>query len=258
MKTSKQSINLKLIFLISALILILVFPISSLAKTYNLTILHTNDHHGHFEKFNPYPVSDVGGLAAQSTLVNVIRAELKKSGGHSLLLSAGDVNTGVPESDMLNAEPDIKLMNLLGYDAMALGNHEFDKPRDVLMKQKEWAKFPFLSANVIKNDGTPLVEPYIIKDFDGLKVAIFGLTTRETPILVLPKNVEDLKFKNVIETSKSLVPKLRQEADVVIALTHLGFYEESGGGVTFSGGEPFQQYEFLLKLLKNCISFLIR
>ncbi len=137
---------------------------------------------------------------------------------------------------MLDAEPDFKLMNLIGYDAMTLGNHEFDKPREVLLKQQEWAEFPFLSANIVKKDsGEYLVEPYIIKEFDGLSVAIFGLTTQESPILVTPGHVEDLEFKDVVETAKALVPKLREEADVVIALTHLGFFEESGGGYNSPG-----------------------
>jgi 5'-nucleotidase/UDP-sugar diphosphatase len=201
-----------------------------LAKTFHLTILHTNDHHGHFDKFDAYPAIDVGGLAAQSTLVNIVRAEVEKSGGWTLLLSAGDINTGVPESDMLDAEPDFKIMNLLKYDAMALGNHEFDKPREVLLKQKQWAEFPFLSANVInRGTGETLFDPYIIKELGKLKVAIFGLTTEETPNLVLPSNVEGLEFRRPTETTKRLVPKLRQQADAVIALTHLGFYEKSGG-----------------------------
>lgn len=236
MKSLKGSKNLRLFFFSFSLIFLLILPISSFAKVYNLTILHTNDHHGHFAKFDPYPVKEVGGLAAQSTLINIIRSEKEKTGGHVLVLSAGDINTGVPESDMLDAEPDIKMMNLIGYDAMTLGNHEFDNSLDVLMKQKEWAEFPFLSANVIKkSDGKPLVDPYVIKEFDGLKVAIFGLTTEETPVLVLPKNVEGLEFKDVIESSKSLISELRRQADVVIALTHLGFFAESGGGYNSAG-----------------------
>lgn len=197
------------------------------AKEYQLTILHTNDHHGHFQKFDPYPVSGVGGLAAQSTLVNTTRAEVEKEGGHVLVLSAGDVNTGVPESDLLNAEPDFKLMNLIGYDAMTLGNHEFDNSLAVLNQQKEWATFPFLGANVIdKTTGKPLFDSYLIKEIDGLKVAILGLLTDETPTLVLPDNVATLEFKDPIATAKELVPVLEKEADLIVALTHIGYYDE--------------------------------
>lgn len=219
----------KRLMVVSILTCFLLTSTVVFAATHNLTILHTNDHHGHFMKFNPYPVSDVGGLAAQSTLVNIVRAEVEGAGGAVLVLSAGDLNTGIPESDMLGAEPDIVLMNLIGYDAMTLGNHEFDKPREALMKQQEWADFPFLSANIVnKESGEPFVTPYIIKEYDGLKVAIFGLTTEESPAIVTPGHVEDLEFKNAIETAQALVPQLREEADVVIALTHLGF--EGGYG----------------------------
>ncbi len=201
---------------------------SAYAKEYKLTILHTNDHHGHFQKFSPYPVSDVGGLAAQSTLVNIVRAEVEGDGGHVLLLSAGDVNTGVPASDLLDAEPDLKLMNLIGYDAMALGNHEFDNAREVLLKQRGWAEFPFLAANIVKKaDGQPLVDPYLIKDLDGLKVAILGLITPDVPILVFPDNVKDLEFKDPIATAKKYVPELKKRADLVVALSHLGLYPEN-------------------------------
>ena len=147
------------------LICVLLVPYQVFATNYQLTILHTNDHHGHFMKYNPYPVKDVGGLAAQSTLVNIVRADVEKAGGVVMLLSGGDINTGIPESDLLDAEPDIVAMNLIGYDAMVLGNHEFDNSPDVLMKQKGWAKFPFIAANIFRKDtGEALVKPYVIKD----------------------------------------------------------------------------------------------
>ena len=97
-------------------------------KTYKITVLHTNDHHGHFwrNEYGEY------GLAAQKTLVDGIRKEVAAEGGSVLLLSGGDINTGVPESDLQDAEPDFRGMNLVGYDAMAIGNHEFDNPLTVL------------------------------------------------------------------------------------------------------------------------------
>ena len=102
-------------------------------KTYKITILHTNDHHGHFwrSEYGEY------GLAAQKTLVDGIRKEVAEEGGSVLLLSGGDINTGVPESDLQDAEPDFRGMNLIGYDAMAVGNHEFDNPLSVLRQQEK-------------------------------------------------------------------------------------------------------------------------
>ena len=197
-----------------------------------LTILYTNDHHGHFWKNR----HGEGGFAAQKTLVDQIRKEVKSAGGHVLLLSAGDINTGIPESDLLDAEPDFKAMWAIGYDAMALGNHEFDNPPDVLMKQKQWAVFPFLSANTVKKStGKPLFDDFKIWDFDGLKVAVIGLITADTPELVIATNVEKLEFKDPVEVAKSTVPKLRKKAAVVIALAHMGFYENAQYGSSAPG-----------------------
>lgn len=211
----------------ASFIVLFLWSFSASAQEVKLTILHTNDHHGHFQKFNPYPVSDVGGLAAQSTLVNIVRAEVEGDGGHVLLLSAGDVNTGVPESDLLDAEPDFKLMNMIGYDAMALGNHEFDNPPEVLRKQREWADFPFLSANIVKKDGGDLlVDPYIIKDLDGLKVAVLGLITPEVPILALADDIKDYDFQDPVAAAKKYIPELRKKADLIVVLSHLGLYPE--------------------------------
>ena len=93
-------------------------------KTYRITVMHTNDHHGRFWKNSDGEY----GMAARKTVIDGIRADVAAQGGQSLLLDGGDVNTGVPESDLQDAVPDFKGMNLLGYQAMAVGNHEFDKP----------------------------------------------------------------------------------------------------------------------------------
>jgi 5'-nucleotidase/UDP-sugar diphosphatase len=226
MKVSKTSLCFMFILFFVCL---LCSPTTSIAKVYHLTILHTGGQHGHFAKFSPYANPDVGGMAARSTLVNIVRAEVEQVGGHVLLLSAGNVNFGTPESDLLYAEPDFKLMKMLGYDAMALGNLDFSRPREVLMKQRQWAGFPFLSANIVKEDtGEYFVDPYIIKEFDGLKVAIFGLTLEDTP--TASKYGKDLDARSVIETAKALVPALREKADLVIALTHIGFEESRAPG----------------------------
>ncbi len=196
-------------------------------KTYKLTVLHTNDHHGRFWQDS----KEQYGMAARRTLIEQIRKEVAAEGGHVLLLSGGDINTGVPESDLQDAVPDFKGMNLLGYDAMAVGNHEFDNPRSVLKMQEALADFPFLSANIIdEKTGKPFFQPTALFDFDGLRVAVMGLTTDDTPKATLPEHVQGLRFEKPVTAAKELVPELEKQADVIIATTHMGHYADGKHG----------------------------
>ncbi|MCD4486647.1 bifunctional UDP-sugar hydrolase/5'-nucleotidase UshA [Chromobacterium vaccinii] len=199
-------------------------------KVYKITILHTNDHHGRF-----WPNSDGEyGLAAQKTVVDKVRAEVKAEGGYMLLLSGGDINTGVPESDLQNAEPDFRGMDRIGYDAMAVGNHEFDKPVPVLMQQRKWINFPMLSANIYQ-DGKRMFDPYAMFNLGGVKVAVMGLTTDDTAKMVNPAQIKGIEFKSPIAEAATLVPELRQQADIVIAATHMGHYADGNHGVNAPG-----------------------
>jgi 5'-nucleotidase/UDP-sugar diphosphatase len=196
------------------------------SQIHHLVVLHTNDTHGHPVKFFQYPAPDVGGLPARATVLARIREQHR----NVLVLDAGDLNTGRLESNLFKARPDLEGYNYIGYDAMAIGNHEFDNPIGVLREQMELATFPFISANVRTKGGEYLAEPYIIKELDGLKVAIFGLTTKETEVIGNPENTRDLVFEDDIEIANNLVPELRREADLVIALVHLGIYDSSSKG----------------------------
>lgn len=196
-----------------------------------LTVLHTNDHHGRF-----WPDADGQyGMAARKTVVDRVRAEVAAAGGTVLLLDGGDVNTGVPESDLQDAEPDFRAMNALGYDAMAVGNHEFDKPRAVLDKQRAWANFPLLSANIRRDDGSPAFEPYRVFERSGWRIAVVGLTTGDTPKLVMPDHLRGLKVDAPIATIGALLPELRAKSDIVVALTHMGHYPDGAHGVSAPG-----------------------
>jgi 5'-nucleotidase/UDP-sugar diphosphatase len=195
-----------------------------------LTILHTNDHHGRF-----WPNADGEyGMAARKTLLDRLRGEVQAEGGYTLVLDGGDINTGVPESDLQDAEPDFKGMNLLGYDASAVGNHEFDKPPAVLEKQRGWARFPLLSANIYR-DGQRMFEPYRIFERGGYKIAVMGLTTDDTAKMVLPANVAGIEFRKPIDEAAKLLPELRAKADMVIAATHMGHYTDGRHGVNAPG-----------------------
>ena len=199
-------------------------------KTTAITILHTNDHHGRFWQNSDGEY----GMAARKTVVDAIRAEVAASGGYSLLLDGGDVNTGMPESDLQDAVPDFKGMNLLGYDAMAVGNHEFDKPPDVLAMQRKLAAFPMLSANIYQR-GERMFAPYKIFNLGGVRVAVMGMTTEDTYKLGNPANMPDVEFRSPTQEAAQLVPTLRAQADVVIATTHMGHYENGRHGIQAPG-----------------------
>ena len=200
-----------------------------------LTILHTNDTHGRFWH------NDKGeyGMAAQETLVERLRGEAKAAGSEVLVLSGGDVNTGVPESDLQDAEPDFMAMNSIRYDAMAVGNHEFDNPLSILEKQREWAKFPMISANIYdKASGKRYFDPYkVFKLENGLKVAVLGLTTEDTAQLVDPNNVQTLEFRDPTTEAAKLGKQIRdsKEANLVLAITHMGHYENGQHGSNAPG-----------------------
>ncbi|MEN4146925.1 bifunctional UDP-sugar hydrolase/5'-nucleotidase UshA [Serratia marcescens] len=203
-------------------------------KTYAITILHTNDHHGHFWQ------NDHGeyGLGAQKTLVDGIRQEVAAKGGSLLLLSGGDINTGVPESDLQDAEPDFRGMNLVGYDAMAIGNHEFDNPLSVLRQQEKWATFPLLSANIYqKSTGQRLFKPYALFDKQGIKIAVIGLTTDDTAKIGNPEYFTDMEFRVPAQEAKQVVEQLRKDEkpDVIIAATHMGHYDNGEHGSNAPG-----------------------
>ena len=199
-------------------------------KTTRITVMHTNDHHGRFWKNRDGEY----GMAARKTVIDSIRAEVAAQGGYSLLLDGGDVNTGVPESDLQDAVPDFKGMNLLGYDAMAVGNHEFDKSPFVLKMQRELATFPMLSANIYRN-GERVFEPYKIFSLGGIKVGVMGLTTEDTRKMVHPYNIQGMEFRSVIAEAARTVPELRSKADIVIATTHMGHYEDGNHGTQATG-----------------------
>ncbi|MGR5070389.1 MULTISPECIES: bifunctional UDP-sugar hydrolase/5'-nucleotidase UshA [Vibrio] len=209
--------------------------------TYKLTVLHTNDHHGRFwqNKYGEY------GMAARKTLIDELRTEIQAEGGSVLLLSGGDINTGVPESDLQDAEPDFKGMSKIGYDAMALGNHEFDNPLEVLFKQQEWANFPMLSANIYdKETGERLFQPYAMFNKQGIKIAVIGLTTEDTAKLGNPEYIGQVDFRDPKEEAKKLIDELKEteKPDLIFAVTHMGHYENGNRGVNAPGDVALARY----------------
>ncbi len=205
------------------------------------TVLHTNDNHGRFweNKYGEY------GMAARKTKIDEIRAEVESEGGTTLLLSGGDINTGVPESDLLFARPDFIGMNLIQYDAMAVGNHEFDNERDVLDMQRELANFPMLAANIYKTetdrDGKEslvrMFDAYKIFDVNGVRIAVIGLTTTDTKAIGNPEFIKDLSFTDPTEEIKKVIAEIKADdkADLIFATTHMGHFQDAAHGSNAPG-----------------------
>ncbi|MFV0594658.1 bifunctional UDP-sugar hydrolase/5'-nucleotidase UshA [Shewanella sp.] len=208
----------------------------SACKTF--TVLHTNDNHGRFWENSDGEY----GMAARKALIDHIRAEVSKNGGQTLLLSGGDINTGVPESDLQDAIPDFTGMNKIGYDAMAVGNHEFDNPLSVLDMQRRLAEFPMLAANIYRKNaeggqGERYFEPYKVFDINGLKVAVIGLTTEDTAKIGNPEFISDLIFTDPkVEVAKVIKEiKDAKAADIIFATTHMGHYADGQNGSNAPG-----------------------
>lgn len=168
----KQRLSVLLIVLATALLVI--GSAAAQDDTFALTILHTNDTHAAHEPNN----NGDGGVAREVTVVKQVRAE----GGNVLLVDGGDRFTGTLFHRLYLGQDQVEIMNLLGYDVMTLGNHEFDNGTDVLLAFLQGLDFPAVSSN-IDFGSTPLareVSPYVVLEVGGEKVGVIGLTTPET------------------------------------------------------------------------------
>ncbi|MDQ0493901.1 5'-nucleotidase C-terminal domain-containing protein [Paenibacillus brasilensis] len=179
----------------------------------HITILHTNDTHAHVVANDKEM-----GFAKLAGIIDQYRA----SNPNTLLLDAGDTVHGTTFATLVNGESIVKVINKLRYDAMVPGNHEFNYGWKHLVELSKEIQFPVLSANIKQTDGTRLFKPYVIKEVDGVKIGIIGLTTPETAYKTNPKNVEGFQFTDPAAEAKAAVDEIRSKVDVVVVLGHLG------------------------------------
>ena len=190
-----------------------------------LTILHTNDEHGWLQPYVAYqsPITE-GGAANLMGRFTQIEGYAPDADGF-LLLSGGDMWTGPSISTWFEGKPVVEVMNAMGYDAAAIGNHEFDFGREVLNERQAEANFPFLAANIYYKGTTTLADfatPYVIRQVNGVDVGIVGLSTTDTPLTTHPKNIGDLDFGDYEEALRREVPRMRAEgADLIIVESHV-------------------------------------
>jgi len=190
-----------------------------------LTILYMNDSHTHYLPYEEKGSAGlIGGFAKAQTIIAQEKARAEAEGRKTLILYGGDLLTGTPFSRAFKGELGVKLMNLMGFTAMVVGNHEYDYGQENLLSRvKPAVNFPLLSANTRNQSGQPLFERMTVKEFPDAKarVVIFGLTTPETTVTTHPKNVKGLVFDDPIAVAKDMLSGLNKN-DLIIALTHLG------------------------------------
>lgn len=189
-----------------------------------ITILHTNDVHS---QIDPLPANharfpNMGGFARRASLINKIRSE----NPNLLLLDCGDIFQGTPYFNFYKGKLEISLMNQMGYQASAIGNHEFDNGIDILAQRMGEAKFPFLAANY-QVDNTPLaqlVKPYHIFTVGDFRVGVIGVGI-ELNGLVDPTNFGSMKYIDPISVVNDYARTLKSEhgCHLVVVLSHLGY-----------------------------------
>ncbi|ADC49249.1 SLH domain-containing esterase [Alkalihalophilus pseudofirmus OF4] len=202
--------------LATLLILASCFSFSGLAladdtDSVTLDIVHTNDMHAKIANFGKI-----------SAYIDEKRAE----SSNFLYLDAGDIFSGNPVVDLQDGEPIVALLNEMGLDAMAIGNHEFDYGQEAFQERVEQSNFPWLSANTEVVDETIAIEqpePYAIFELEGVTVGVLGLT--QTPPATAPAGIVGLDFHDPVATALEY-EHLADDVDVFIALTHIGFNED--------------------------------
>jgi 5'-nucleotidase / UDP-sugar diphosphatase len=224
----------------AALLLSLSFALASDAL--RLTILYTNDLHGYMLPFDytnanynftrselmadiRYQHSDSGGLARRATLIQDIRAN---SANPVLLIDSGDLFGRGPWGAGLLGEPEVQVYNLLGYDAVCVGNNEFKalpdaEAQEILLERMRESEFPWLCANLTVGDsGVPVesVRPFVVRRIGSLRIGFLGLTSARSASY---PQTAGWTFADPIAAAAKWVPVARRQCDILIAVTHIGY-----------------------------------
>lgn len=216
--------------ILTILTIAVAVTLTAAAKGRQLLILHTNDTHSCVLPLNPNIADTMlagrGGFLRRAAMIDQMRKEDKDL----LLLDSGDFSQGSPYYTMFKGDVETELMNIMGYDAATIGNHEFDFGLENMARIFRKAKFPIVCANY-DFTGTVvegLVKPYVIIKRKGVRIGIFGLSPKLDG-LVMASTCAGVRYSDPIKTANAVADKLKNEekCDVVICLSHLG-WDEAG------------------------------
>ncbi|MHB8487141.1 MAG: bifunctional metallophosphatase/5'-nucleotidase [Candidatus Acidiferrales bacterium] len=221
-----------------------VYEVSVHAQTaaddVTLTLLSTTDSHGHLLAWDDMTNKPANwGLAKIATLVETIRA----TAPNVLLLDCGDTIEGTPLAYYFNVKdparpnPEIAVMNAMHYDAMEVGNHEFNFGERVMWKAKRESHFSWLAANLKQTytSGVPYFQPYIIKKVGGVRVGIVGFVTPGVPHWEIPSHYRGYTFEPIADAARRVIPEVRAKCDLLVAIVHSGLDRNPKTGEPFSG-----------------------
>ena len=194
-----------------------------------LYVLHSSDTHSRIDPIDAKQSTrnaNMGGVARRAGFVNQFRQQHP----NMLLFDCGDISQGTPYYNLYQGEVEIKSMNLMKYDAMTIGNHEFDFGLDNMARLFKMANFPIVCSNY-DFEGTVLeglVKPYIVVERNGIRVGIFGVCPQPKGLIV-GQNYEGMRYTRPAKAAQPVIDKLRKQekCDVVVCLSHLGWGDAS-------------------------------
>jgi 2',3'-cyclic-nucleotide 2'-phosphodiesterase (5'-nucleotidase family) len=227
----RRRLTLVLTVAVAILAVVPAWGASDTDELIHVSVVFTNDIHGGIDPsgatfMNREFPPPLGGAASAVTYIEMLRERAREDGSHVLLIDQGDIFQGTPVGNFRKGESVIEYFNHVGIDLWTVGNHDFDEGTDNLWHLIELSEMPVLSANIVWEETGELVDyvvPYIIKDYDGVKVAIVGLTTTDTPKMAFPAHVAGVEFLPAIETAERYVKEVREAgADIVIISGHMG------------------------------------
>ncbi|MBT4333336.1 MAG: bifunctional metallophosphatase/5'-nucleotidase [Candidatus Cloacimonetes bacterium] len=213
------------------LVFLLLFSSMLLAEDLLLDIMFTNDIHGGIDRYpatfmNPDFPPILGGGGSAATYIKGIRKLSKAGYRDNLLVDAGDFYQGHPVGTMSEGRAVITYMNMIGYDFLAIGNHEFDLGEEILINTLADAEFPILSCNIVKKGTDELIDyvlPYKIIEKIGVRIGVIGVTTTDTEQMSFPDNIKNVDFLPAKEQLQKYVNIVREkDVDIVIVIAHMG------------------------------------